>query len=136
MAGLEARVARGGVLVALQREVVGRAAADREGGRVEHLHLALLQHRAGGDDELSCLVALPEDAGDLLRREHHALLRKAQIAARRTHDPPDEEIEEDEEQDLEEEQDLLDGGRGERHVSARSNTISVEPSVIVSPLSS
>src|SRR5205823_6950598 len=70
------------------------------------------------------------------RREDEALLRQAEIAARGSHDAPDEQVEQHEERDLEDQQRRVDGyGRGD-HWPSRSNVISVEPSVIVSPLRS
>src|SRR5262249_18024883 len=73
----------------------------------------------------------------LLRAEDHRLLRQPEIAGRRAHDAPDEQVEEDEERDLQEQERALDLRRGElRHAVSREKAISVEPSVNRVPSSS
>ena len=75
------------------------------------------------------------DSGGLLRGEHEALLRQAEVAARGSHDAPDEHIEKNEERGLQKEQGPLHVDRGEDHADFRK-TNSVEPTVIRSSCSS
>src|SRR5215831_4874873 len=140
LARLEPRVACGGVLVGANRDVVLAAAPDRQLRRVELEVAAFVEVRALDDDQPAGDPAAPArlDAGVTRRSEDEALLRHPQVAARRAHDPPDEEIEQDEERDLEDEQDLIDGGGvvEHRYSDSRAKRNSVDPSVIVSPLCS
>jgi len=133
----EARVRRGGVLVALQLDVVLRAPAEGQRRCVEIPLVPLGKRRALHHDDLPGLdvrgaVAEP---GDRAGREHEALLREAQVACGRPHDAPDEQVEEDEEGDFEKEQRLLDRDRAWQggHSVSRRKTSSVEPSVMRSP---
>src|SRR5439155_258302 len=135
---LEAGMARGGVLVSGDRDVVLIAPADRQLGRVQLEVVSLAQVRACDNNEPS---TVQRRAGRLQarsgrRREDEALLGKPQVAASGSHDPPDEDVEEHQERDLEDEQDLVDRGRVEDHHCSRPKVKSVEPRVIVSPSSS
>ena len=66
--------------------------------------------------------------------EDDALLRRAaDVLGRRADDEQDEAVQEDEEHDLEDKECLVGCERQERHGSDRPKTISVDPSVILSP---
>src|SRR5207302_1668755 len=94
---------------------------------------------AGGDDELAGgdpVSATEAQRLGLRGREHKALLRQTQVAARRPHDPPDEEIEQDEEEELQDQERLADRDRRRHSASLRSNSRSLEPTVSMSPDSS
>ena len=134
---LEASVLRGGELVAVERDLVLAAAADRHGHRVDRNLLAGIERRALDDDQPGALHGCEAEARGLRRPHEHALLRgsirrrSSEVAARAAHDPPDEEIEEDDEGDLEDQQRLVDVDVHEP--LAFPKTRSVAPSVIVSP---
>src|SRR5438477_3723353 len=108
--------------------------------RVERDDVPLVERRAREHDEPAQLQRLwlgdePRGRG-LLRAEDHRLLRQPQVASRRAHDAPDEEVEEDEEGDLEREECGLDLSRRDHQAVSLENAISVEPSVKRVPSSS
>ena len=130
-------MARGGELVAVDRDVVLRAAADGERSRIEIELIADVQHLALDDDEASGVGRLRQGgpAGDR-GPEDEALLRQVQVATGRSDDAPDEEIEQHDERDLQDEQDGLVGGARDDHSRSSVKPMSVSPTVNESPGSS
>src|SRR5205814_2120795 len=99
----------------------------------------LVDRGALQDDQTAHVhLGLGSQAGGcgLLRAEHEALLRQAQVTARGAHDAPDEEIEKDEEASLQEQQHALDIDRGADHETDLWKTRSVDPTVMRSSFSS
>src|SRR6266508_1945325 len=109
-ARLDPRVARRGELIGVEPDVVLPAAADGDPGRVE-LELGVLVDRGAlaHEEPAHARAGLGAEAGRgrLVGSEDEALLGEAQVAARRAHDAPDEEVEEHEKSGLEEEEHSL-----------------------------
>ena len=119
---LDARVARRGEVVAVERDVVLRSRPIVDRARVQgELSPASSAGLARRRAARSRRPWRADQAGRLrlAGREDEALLRQAEVAARGPHDPPDEEVEEHEEEDLEDEQRLADGDRREASHSTK-----------------
>src|SRR5205814_9299670 len=78
-ARLDAHMARGGELVAVDRDVVLSGAADRERRRLELELLALLERVAPQHHEPAGVDALADRAAGERRPEDEALLRQPQV---------------------------------------------------------
>ena len=122
-AGLEARVARRGEVVAVERDVVLAAAA--EGRAAAESTVTRRRRRARGSSTTTSRpragpAAARRRAAASARRDDHALLRQSRTSLLAlAHDAPDEEVEQDEEGDLEHEKRLVDLDRRCDHVPVR-----------------
>ena len=106
------------VLVGVKTHVVRIAPADRDPGRVEHELGVLVDGVALQDDEAAHVqlgLGTQADRCGLLRAEHEALLREAEVTARGAHDSPDEQVEQEQEEDLQDQKRLADRNRGKGH---------------------
>src|SRR5262249_16762033 len=135
-ARLDARVRGRGELVLGKRDVVLARAPNRDRGGVQDVLLTRRQRGAAKHDQPAAERQQLAFCASL-RREDEALLRQTEVTACGADNAPDEEVEEHQEGDLQREEEFLDvDGRGSDHGTERSNTTSVAPSVIVSPLCS
>src|SRR4051812_41627224 len=106
-ARFDADVPRGGELVAVDRDVVLAAAADRERGRIELVLIPLVEDAACRDHQPARPDRLPDRSARHRRAKNEALLRQTEVAGRGADDPQDKKVEEDQERNLERKQHAL-----------------------------